>query len=499
MFSFVWLRTTATLPLTLLLAGLALFGGLSVFLLNGTSLFYFDTLGYLDTGDKLLGAIFPLGPVGSEVTSPGAGAASAPAAPSGTMTIGSRSVLYALLLTAAQRLGWLDAMVLVNLAAIWSMLWLLARTAARAWGLAASPALISATLILAGCLGSLPFYTAFLMPDILAPVLILALAALTAFGSQMRAAEAAFAIGLILLAVLSHLSHLVIAALLAPLALLMAPPARSYRYKILLLTAMLAVGLGIAERLVFNRAAEVFQGKEVVYLPFLTARLIDDGPGFSYLAEVCPQAGLATCALYRTLIRDGREPLRRDAPMIIFSHDPGLGSYQLLTIPERRQISREQLGFAVNVTVRHPLPVLMSVARNAVRQLSLPGIGMTIPGSQLIANAAAPDGKLGPHYATGRLFGTDRAWIAPLGFVHGVFYAVSALGIAVLLAWPGAVPQGGKHLAAMVLAGIVVNALVCGSISEPAERYGARVLFLLPILAVLLVWPLLGRRKEPIA
>ena len=131
MFSFVWLRTTATLPLTLLLAGLALFGGLSVFLLNGTSLFYFDTLGYLDTGDKLLGAIFPLGPVGSEVTSPGAGAASAPAAPSGTMTIGSRSVLYALLLTAAQRLGWLDAMVLVNLAAIWSMLWLLARTAAR--------------------------------------------------------------------------------------------------------------------------------------------------------------------------------------------------------------------------------------------------------------------------------------------------------------------------------------------------------------------------------
>ena len=141
----------------------------------------------------------------------------------------------------------------------------------------------------------------------------------------------------------------------------------------------------------------------------------------------------------------------------------------------------------------------MSVARNAVRQLSLPGIGMTIPGSQLIANAVAPDGKLGPHYATGRLFGTDRAWIAPLASVHGVFYAVSALGIAVLLAWPGAVPQGGKRLAAMVLAGIVVNALVCGSISEPAERYGARVLFLLPILAVLLVWPLLGRRKEPIA
>ncbi len=39
----------------------------------------------------------------------------------------------------------------------------------------------------------------------------------------------------------------------------------------------------------------------------------------------------------------------------------------------------------------------------------------------------------------------------------------------------------------MLLFGILANALVCGGISQPATRYGARVIWLLPLAATILV------------
>ena len=40
-------------------------------------------------------------------------------------------------------------------------------------------------------------------------------------------------------------------------------------------------------------------------------------------------------------------------------------------------------------------------------------------------------------------------------------------------------------LAIMVLLGILANALVCGGISQPSTRYGARVIWLLPLMVTI--------------
>jgi hypothetical protein len=44
--------------------------------------------------------------------------------------------------------------------------------------------------------------------------------------------------------------------------------------------------------------------------------------------------------------------------------------------------------------------------------------------------------------------------------------------------------------------GILVNALVCGGISQPATRYGARVIWLLPMLATLLALAAADRHRK---
>ena len=60
------------------------------------------------------------------------------------------------------------------------------------------------------------------------------------------------------------------------------------------------------------------------------------------------------------------------------------------------------------------------------------------------------------------------------------------LSIIVLGLLPHRVPGPIRLLVLMLLAGLLANALICGAVSQPATRYGARVSWLLPLAAVIL-------------
>ena len=81
--------------------------------------------------------------------------------------------------------------------------------------------------------------------------------------------------------------------------------------------------------------------------------------------------------------------------------------------------------------------------------------------------------------------GAETGWLPAVTAVHHAVYLVSLAVILGFLAWPRVLPLPLRVLAAMVLAGILVNALVCGGISQPSDRYGSRVIWLLPFTAVL--------------
>lgn len=459
---------------------------LSVFFLNGSALIYFDTAAYLDQGAKMLGEAPPA------ATDDGAGSGkgvnptvSTAPPPAADMTVnGSRSAVYAFVISLIFSVSGLPGVIAMNLALIWITTWLLARAM-----LASSPAVMSAgglaaAGILAGCLGALPFYVAYVMPDILAPILILTIGLLTIHVNHLSMPARAICVALALFAALSHPSHLLLAPGLALLGVFVSPLAAGRRLTLGFgLVAAITVA-GLSERLAFSAAAEHFLHRRVIYSPFLTARLIDDGPGLTRLRERCPDPSYPTCALYEALAA-GSDTTRYDAPNIIFSKSPERGSFARLPEDIRLAVTDHQFAFVGDVVLHHPFATLTAVARNTLVQMAYFSADMTVPDPETVAAAHAISAQLPATVDQGRLIGGQRYWVRALLIWHGAVYAASLIALIYLWRRPHLRAED-RALIVVVIGGILLNDLICGGISEPANRYGARVMLLLPMLATML-------------
>ena len=474
---------------------LAALAGLAVVAANDGALFYFDTGGYLVQGQSALaqmGLADAAAPAADNPNHPG-GAEAGPT-PDGQV-VGSRSAIYSLLVAGLAAAGLLNAVVVLNLLAVGLAAWLAARVAVRVYGPPPSVPTAVALPILASSAGALPFYVAFLMPDIFAAILLLVIGTCSAFGARMRPWEMLLALGLAAAAVLVHPSHLLMAGLMLPVALLIELLLRRRGWWIAPGLVLLVLVIGATERLAFRSAVETITDAEVIYHPFLTARVIADGPGYSYLEDRCPEPALATCTLYQSLARS-TDPGRLEATSVLFESSPEAGSYKLLPSEEQKRIADEQVAFFFAVLADQPFATVFAFLQNTLAQLGLYSVDMTIP----TAAVAASVGRAADQPVGGRL-AADRDWIAPLNAVHGALYVTSGALALTLLLWPGLVPPRLRIFGLMLGLGIVVNAFICGAVSQPADRYGARVVWLLPFAAVFLLMfsPLLrpARSRSP--
>jgi len=465
-----------------------IFIALSVFFLNGQPLIYFDTASYVDQGAKLFGAPKP---VAAETPTDGsaAGQVASPAEPDNTV-VGSRSIVYAIYLRVVTSVAGLPGVIGSNLAVVWLATWIVARRLARQEpdnltmnGVTAAE--VTAAGLLAACLGSLPFYVAFVMPDIFAPVLILLVAVLAVYGHSLRWGEWLAAVLLALFSVVAHPSHLLLVTLLAPFAVFVSPQTSGRRLTLGLLLIGALAGAGLAERFVFGKAVEHYLHKKVVYMPFLTARLIDDGPGLTYLEGRCPDQSYATCTLLQALSLS-QDPTRLDAPNILFSRTDQRGSYQRLSPAEQTAIAGEQVRLLTDVVSSDPVGVMVAIVRNVATQLAYFSVEMTIPTPEVIDATGKLTDQLPPSLGEGRLISAAPSWAMPLYIAHGVVYLLS-LGELGWMVAQKRVSRDARAMLVIILGGILTNAIVCGAVSEPAYRYGARVMFLLPLAAVM-VW-----------
>ena len=275
------------------------------------------------------------------------------------------------------------------------------------------------------------------MPDIFAPVLLLVIAALTAFGRVMRGWELFLMSGLAVFSVISHPSHLAIGGLMLPLVFLAAIGVKTqarWRAAILLLVVL---SIAVAERKAFQIAVETKTKKEVVYTPHITARLIVDGPGMDYLNDVCPDANIPTCALHEALYWSD-DPYRMTVSHIIFERSPELGSFRLMSTEDQKSVARSQREFAKAVFLSRPIATSLALAKNGYRQIQRDGIWMTIPTEQALDNARhlarLDDSQL--DMIQGGLLSKNRGWLAPVDAFHGFVYAISFAIIVVLLLIP---------------------------------------------------------------
>ncbi len=461
-------------------------GLLAVLLINGAPLFYFDTAGYLRQGDsifQILGlfpdAIAAQESVGALATNDG-------------IVIGSRSVIYAIFLSVISLTGTLWSGVVAQASVLVAVSLLISVKAMDMAKVTLSAPRVTAISLVAASLGSAGFYVTSLMPDIFAPILLLSMAALVAFAPVLRFWSSFGLVTIGMVAVVVHPSHLAIAFLMVPVCMVVAHLFQTGRFwRSMMLVALIPLA-GTLERLSFNVAVEQATESDVVYLPFATARLISDGPGLDFLKGVCPSPKWATCALFAKL----HSANQLSPEKILFSQTAEDGSFSLLSPDDRKAVSAESAAFMRAVIKTRPFAVISAATRNTLEQLGLVSVKMTIPNPNMSVSATSIYPGFPESLKAGRLIADDPAWLPGLKRAHQAYYLLAliiVLGLATFR--KSGVPANLRAFAVLVLIGILANAFVTGAISQPADRYGARVVFLIPMLAVLL-WMIRPPRPE---
>jgi hypothetical protein len=153
----------------------------------------------------------------------------------------------------------------------------------------------------------------------------------------------------------------------------------------------------------------------------------------------------------------------------------------MLLAPEAGQIVAETLRVA-------PLGVARAMAGNMLAQLGSFGIGDTLDNAHF---AVAVRPRIEQGFSAHELAAFDQARqtqgalkdaLMPFNPFH-LLVVVLALPLLVWAAWRG---QGlSLAFALFLLAAMLGNALICGGLSAPHPRYGARIMWLLPVAALL--------------
>jgi hypothetical protein len=223
--------------------------------------------------------------------------------------------------------------------------------------------------------------------------------------------------------------------------------------------------LGAAATVAFNLAA--FGGASLTgkRYPLTLARSVAEGPGKWYLDKNCGHLKFAICEIY---------PHGVPGSIQNFLWGPD-GLKQRATPAQLDRIRSEESEVVMAATRAYPLQELQRLGTNFARQLVRfePGVGLL---DSRIARDSDGTPQLQP-------VSYSRFWT---GIVNWLTFVSVALSIGVLYRRFRADPSV-SPLIALVVFGFVVNDAVCVYFSGIIDRYGARVIWLLPLLALALL------------
>lgn len=329
---------------------------------------------------------------------------------------------------------------------------------------------------------TLPFSAALLMPDILAPVVVLALGLLGFAEDRLGRGERLWLGVLAMLGIAAHLSHLPVAAAL----LLVVLAARRAWRPVLLVAAPLALAvlLLLGTNLVgHGRFALSPHGAT-----FLLARLVADGPAARTIAAECPGRGWYLCGWVGRLpgtsddfLWSPDSPVNRDAAGV-----PRFLGGALLA-PEAGEI-------IAATARREPLAVLGQGLRNGAMQMVTAAAGDTLGDQHLDATVGRmlalgfPEAEQRRFAAARQARGALAGLAAPLATLHGMALLAGALGALWAVTRP-VQDRVTRGLLLAVLVGAAVNALATGALSGLNDRYQARIAWLLPMMAMVALVP----------
>ena len=426
-------------------------------------------------------------------------------------TEGARSPFYGVLLHAAYLTTSIWGLAaLQSFLAAW-VIYLLWRTVAPR-----APSWSYLAMIAAAAVGtSISFYTTFAMPDIFAGIGGAAVVLILAQGDRLKKLEIAGLWAVIAYSMAIHKSHwatgLVVAFGGGALLWILGLSTRSVvrRVMVVVSAAVVAWAAGAA----FDQVYENRTGSKLGHPPFITARLLADGPGKAYMRQACARTAkggvepYVLCKFQTNVSNSTKVKVSGEliSNLILWSDRKTLGVFNIASRAERVGLESEEIRFVLGTVKFDPVGQFAASLMDWGQQLVAYQVDDPLrdPAAYLRGRywptTILP--KLIPNFQACRPPGDCRPpfkdWL--LADWHGTVLALSLL----LLAWrlslkdvrqsltrrglkSGEEPARVAATVLLLIVVLVANAAVCGILSGPFARYQSRLIWLLPISAGLI-------------
>lgn len=390
----------------------------------------------------------------------------------------SRSTVYGLYLVLTARPDFWPAVAGQALLTVW-VLWLTLRAHAIA-----TPLALVVTAAVLSLITSLSWIASTLLTDIFTGLSVLALYLVTLRSGTLARWERWALIALIALSAATHTATLAVLLALLAAGFLIALVRRDtvpfaglarVAFALALSVAMLfAANFAVAGKLAWTPGGSA--------IPF--GRMLQAGIVTRYLAEHCPDARLPKlCA--------NRDKLPTDTDYFFWGSDlfDQLGRFEGLG-EEMRIVVRESI---TGYPLEQIKAAIIGTAEQIVRVASGYGVRTDIWHTYWIIETFAPQSlpaMKAAHQQRGDInFEIVNRWHVPIAW-GSMALLVGVLMLAAARRQPF---SDVGALATVVALAILANAAVCGALSNPHDRYGARIVWLATLVALMLPWL---RRRE---
>ncbi len=325
----------------------------------------------------------------------------------------------------------------------------------------------------------LPFFNSLLMPDVFAGLGIAALLALLLSRNAAIKTQVLWG-GLVAAAALFHTGNvLILLAATGVMSLFALNVTKTINIpKKFIFISFMLIASGVVGDIIFGYCVKHFTDDSPIRPPFMSARLIADGPGKTYINEKCPQADFEICHYKNKLHEQTSDDL-------LWSLKEDIGVFTLASKVSRNNLSKQDFSFAKAVAFEYPWQVLRTSWINVQSQLVYIGLeefryNTTIVNGFLyklpdtiytaMKNSRAAKNEFDVH---------PYEQIIKIGVVLSLLACIFTIRILIRMkkfhqAW----------FLIAVLISILINAVVCGVLSTPHDRYQARVIWLIEFIAL---------------
>lgn len=347
------------------------------------------------------------------------------------------------------------------------------------------------------CVGTaLPWTAGQVMPDFLAGLVVLAVYLLGFHGGDLAWPQRTALLFVLLLGLLSHHSLLLLVAWLAVILVLARlawrrlstfAPIAVPRFRAIVVSVLAAIALIVASN--YQRTGDWFYSKAGPGM--LLARLVENGLAARLLDQACPSAGYRLCA-YRDRLPATADRFLwdRDSPFLVLGGFAGMADEAAAIV--RASLMRDPLlhlrkalratfdqarafatGEGIFMFATDPSRFGFATAERAADQIVLirPVLETHLPTLVEPYLAARQQRELIP-----------LTWLNDL---HGPVVVAALLALLMASAFAFRRRPATLALPVFILLGLIGNAAVCGALSGPHHRYQARLIWLLPFVAVL--------------